>query len=54
MLSLLQAGCGAGGADDTNGVVPPDNITGDAILDLQVVDGGHKVPPQRHRRVSAC
>lgn len=43
-FGLLQASCGGGdGAEDTS---PPANLTGDAILELQLVDGGgNSTPP---------
>lgn len=39
---LLQGSCGGGGDD---GTVPPDNLTGDAILEIQLVDGGRNSTP---------
>ena len=40
VFCLIQFGCGGGGGDGESTPSPPANITGDAILDLQVVDGG--------------
>ena len=38
---LMLTTCGGGGRDGgTSPTPPPDNITGNAILDIQVVDGG--------------
>jgi len=39
VIGLLQIGCG--GANDDGSTPRPDVITGNAILDLQVVDGGY-------------
>ena len=41
IFCLIQFGCGGGGGGDGESTPsPPANITGDAILELQVVDGG--------------
>ena len=37
---LTTCGCGGGSDDDGSSPSPPPNITGDAILELEVVDGG--------------
>lgn len=42
MFSLLQGGCGGGGDD----VTPPADLTGEAILEIRLVDGGRNdLPP---------
>jgi hypothetical protein len=44
VFGLLQGACGGGdGADDT---LPPANLTGEAILELQLVDGGRNSTPR--------
>jgi hypothetical protein len=37
LFGLLQGGCGGGGGGD---VTPPAALTGDAVLEIQLVDGG--------------
>ena len=37
---LLQISCGGGNGDDGSTPSPPANITGDAILEIQIDDGG--------------
>lgn len=43
MFGLLQGGCGGGGAED--GLTPPADLTGDAVLEIQLVDGGRDSTP---------
>ncbi len=47
VVMLAAGGCGGGGGgSDSGGPVKPENIEGDAILDIRIVDGGsNKTPP---------
>ncbi len=44
LVSVLQGGCGGGGGDG-NDVMPPPDLTGDAVLEIQLVDGGRTSTP---------
>ncbi len=51
VVMLAAGGCGGGGGgSDSGGPVKPENIEGDAILDIQLVDSGHNstapAPPE--------
>lgn len=41
-FSLFQGGCGGGGGDEAT---PPEPLTGDAVLEIQLVDGGSNSTP---------
>lgn len=43
LFSLLQGGCGGGGGGDD--AAPPAPLTGEAILEIRLVDGGHRSTP---------
>lgn len=43
LFSLLQGGCGGGGGGGD--AAPPEALTGEAILEIQLVDGGHRSTP---------
>lgn len=44
LLGAFQLGCGGGG-DDAGDTTPPAPLTGDAIVEIRLVDGGHHSTP---------